>query len=82
MTTTAETPVTCTAVDAARERLQRQDAGAPAPGERLDIAEVAARTGVTAHTLRYYERIGCSPSSATRAGTAATAPTTSVAWCS
>ena len=24
----------------------------------LSIAEVAARTGVTAHTLRYYERIG------------------------
>jgi DNA-binding transcriptional MerR regulator len=27
-------------------------------GETLTIAEVAERTGVTAHTLRYYERIG------------------------
>jgi DNA-binding transcriptional MerR regulator len=27
-------------------------------GESLTIAEVAERTGVTAHTLRYYERIG------------------------
>jgi len=26
--------------------------------EALSIAEVAERTGVTAHTLRYYERIG------------------------
>lgn len=34
----------------------------PAPtlddGEHLAIADVAARCGVTAHTLRYYERIG------------------------
>jgi DNA-binding transcriptional MerR regulator len=34
----------------------------PAPtlddGEHLTIAEVAERCGVTAHTLRYYERIG------------------------
>ena len=29
-----------------------------AAGETATIAEVAARTGVTAHTLRYYERIG------------------------
>lgn len=27
-------------------------------GEQLAIAEVAALTGVSAHTLRYYERIG------------------------
>lgn len=27
-------------------------------GVSLSIAEVAERTGVTAHTLRYYERIG------------------------
>lgn len=27
-------------------------------GDVLTIADVAARTGVTAHTLRYYERIG------------------------
>ncbi|HEX6418874.1 MAG TPA: MerR family transcriptional regulator [Acidimicrobiales bacterium] len=39
--------------------------GAPDTGEAggaddrpLGIAEAAARTGVTAHTLRYYERIG------------------------
>ncbi|MDD9372104.1 MAG: MerR family transcriptional regulator [Acidimicrobiales bacterium] len=32
---------------------------APEPlAEAMSIAEVAARTGVTAHTLRYYERIG------------------------
>lgn len=30
----------------------------PAEGEVLSIAEVAERTGLTAHTLRYYERIG------------------------
>lgn len=29
-----------------------------APRTGLTIAEVAERTGVTAHTLRYYERIG------------------------
>ncbi|MDN5917526.1 MAG: MerR family transcriptional regulator [Pseudonocardia sp.] len=58
MTTTAETPATRTAVDEARDRLQRQEAGAPDADQRLDIAEMAARTGVTAHTLRYYERIG------------------------
>jgi DNA-binding transcriptional MerR regulator len=28
------------------------------PDDRLTIAEVAERAGVTAHTLRYYERIG------------------------
>jgi DNA-binding transcriptional MerR regulator len=28
------------------------------PPVALTIAEVAERTGVTAHTLRYYERIG------------------------
>ena len=31
---------------------------APDVGVGLSIAEVAERTGVTAHTLRYYERIG------------------------
>ncbi|HET6948936.1 MAG TPA: MerR family transcriptional regulator [Acidimicrobiales bacterium] len=29
-----------------------------APTVALSIAEVAVKTGVTAHTLRYYERIG------------------------
>jgi DNA-binding transcriptional MerR regulator len=45
-------------VDAALERLQRQDAAVPAPDATLTIAEMAERTGVSAHTLRYYERIG------------------------
>jgi DNA-binding transcriptional MerR regulator len=45
-------------VDAALDRLQRQDAAVPAPGATLTIAEMAERTGVSAHTLRYYERIG------------------------
>jgi DNA-binding transcriptional MerR regulator len=45
-------------VDAALDRLKRQDAAVPAPGATLTIAEMAERTGVSAHTLRYYERIG------------------------
>jgi DNA-binding transcriptional MerR regulator len=45
-------------VDAALDRLHRQDAEVPAPGVTLAIAEMAERTGVSAHTLRYYERIG------------------------
>jgi DNA-binding transcriptional MerR regulator len=45
-------------VDAALDRLRRQDAAAPAPDATLSIAEMAERTGVSAHTLRYYERIG------------------------
>jgi DNA-binding transcriptional MerR regulator len=44
-------------VDAALDRLQRQDAAVPAPDATLTIAEMAERTGVSAHTLRYYERI-------------------------
>jgi DNA-binding transcriptional MerR regulator len=47
-----------TAVDQALERLNRQDAGTPAPDATLTIAEMAERAGVTAHTLRYYERAG------------------------
>ncbi|MFP5022319.1 MerR family transcriptional regulator [Pseudonocardia phyllosphaerae] len=42
----------------ATARLERQEVGGPAPGETLDIAATAERSGVTAHTLRYYERIG------------------------
>ena len=30
----------------------------PVPQEGLTIAEAARRTGVSAHTLRYYERAG------------------------
>lgn len=30
----------------------------PLPAETLTIAEVAERTGLTAHTLRYYEKAG------------------------
>lgn len=64
MTTTADLrtdtdqPPATPAVAAALARLERQNASALADGERLDIASVAERTGVTAHTLRYYERIG------------------------
>jgi DNA-binding transcriptional MerR regulator len=45
-------------VDDALDRLRRQDASVPQPGTTLSIAEMAQRTGITAHTLRYYERIG------------------------
>ncbi|TQM13493.1 MerR family transcriptional regulator [Pseudonocardia kunmingensis] len=45
-------------VDAALDRLKRQDAAVPDQGATLTIAEMAERTGVSAHTLRYYERIG------------------------
>lgn len=45
-------------VDTALDRLRRQDASAPAADTTLTIAEMAERTGVSAHTLRYYERIG------------------------
>lgn len=39
-------------------RLRRQESGAPADGVSLGIAEIAERTGISPHTLRYYERIG------------------------
>lgn len=45
-------------VHRALDRLRRQDATVPEPGTTLSIAEMAERTGVSAHTLRYYERIG------------------------
>ncbi|OLT07323.1 hypothetical protein BJF90_14450 [Pseudonocardia sp. CNS-004] len=45
-------------VDAALDRLRRQDAAVPTADATLTIAEMAERTGVSAHTLRYYERIG------------------------
>lgn len=35
-------------------------------GERLSIGEVAQRTGLSAHTLRYYERAGLVPNPITR----------------
>ncbi len=47
-----------TTVDDALGRLRRQDAAPPEPGATLTIAEMAQRTGVMAHTLRHYERIG------------------------
>lgn len=47
-----------TTVEDALDRLRRQDSAPPEPGSTLSIAEMAERTGVTAHTLRYYERIG------------------------
>jgi DNA-binding transcriptional MerR regulator len=45
-------------VEGVRERMRCQDVSAPEPGQTLSIAETAERVGVTAHTLRYYERIG------------------------
>jgi DNA-binding transcriptional MerR regulator len=36
----------------------RQAPGRPGPREGLSIAEAAHRTGVSVHTLRYYERAG------------------------
>src|ERR1700755_2257256 len=45
-------------VEQALDRLRRQEAAVPEPGSALSIAEMAERTGVSAHTLRYYERIG------------------------
>ena len=47
-----------TTVEDALDRMRRQDTAPPEPGSSLSIAEMAERTGVTAHTLRYYERIG------------------------
>ncbi|MFC4942103.1 MerR family transcriptional regulator [Pseudonocardia sp. GCM10023141] len=47
-----------TTVECAADRLRMQEEREPAPDATLTIAEVAERTGVTAHTLRYYERIG------------------------
>jgi DNA-binding transcriptional MerR regulator len=45
-------------VDGLLDQLRRQDLSVPEPGRSLTIAETAERTGVSAHTLRYYERIG------------------------
>jgi DNA-binding transcriptional MerR regulator len=45
-------------VHRALDRLRRQDAAVPESGVMLSIAETAERTGVSAHTLRYYERVG------------------------
>jgi len=39
-------------------RLAAQNAAVVTLDETLSIAEMAQRAGVTAHTLRYYERIG------------------------
>lgn len=51
-------PVAPNLVDQALARLRQQDEAVPAAGTTLTIAEMAERTGLTAHTLRYYERIG------------------------
>ncbi len=39
-------------------RLRRQETAGVSADDRMTIAEVAERSGVTAHTLRYYERVG------------------------
>ena len=52
------TTAAVTGTEQALERLRRQDASVPDPDAMLTIAEVAQRCGVSAHTLRYYERIG------------------------
>lgn len=57
---------------------------------RYTISEVAARTGLSAHTLRWYERIGLMPhvgretswSGERRPGSAGTANATSASWTS
>ncbi|MFF7364797.1 MerR family transcriptional regulator [Streptomyces sp. NPDC008125] len=51
MTVTQSTPV----------RLVPQQVSPPGRTARYTISEVAARTGLTAHTLRWYERIGLMP---------------------
>ena len=51
-------------------------------GETRTIAEVAERTGVTAHTLRYYERIGLLSVPATAPVTGSTRRTRWPASCS
>ena len=45
-------------IDRALDRLRHQDAAVPEAGSTLTIAQMAVRTGVGAHTLRYYERVG------------------------
>ncbi|MGW2841342.1 MerR family transcriptional regulator [Streptomyces sp. NPDC001493] len=51
MTVTHSTPV----------RLVPQQVSPPGRTVRYTISEVVARTGLTAHTLRWYERIGLMP---------------------
>ncbi|MGI5131852.1 MerR family transcriptional regulator [Pseudonocardia sp. CA-107938] len=55
---TASVDVATPLLDQAMARLQAQETTAPPEGSTLSIAEMAERTGVSAHTLRYYERIG------------------------
>ncbi len=55
---TASVDVATPLHDQALARLRTQETAAPPEGATLSIAEMAERTGVTAHTLRYYERIG------------------------
>jgi len=50
--------MTTEAVTEQLDRLRTQHAADVGPDDRLTIAEVAQRAGVSAHTLRYYERIG------------------------
>jgi DNA-binding transcriptional MerR regulator len=55
---TASVDVATPLHDQTLARLRTQETAAPPEGTTLSIAEMAERTGVTAHTLRYYERIG------------------------
>lgn len=47
--------------DSSRVRAVREREADPAPPARYTISEVAERTGLSAHTLRWYERIGLMP---------------------
>ncbi|MGW7520799.1 MerR family transcriptional regulator [Streptomyces sp. NPDC054796] len=57
--TAAETKTATETADAGAAR----ETVSPRPGgqDRYTISEVAARTGLSAHTLRWYERIGLMP---------------------
>ncbi|WP_406860717.1 MerR family transcriptional regulator [Streptomyces sp. HUAS MG47] len=62
-TTTADTTTadTTTADMTTADCATATAAAGPAPKDRYTISEVAALTGLTAHTLRWYERIGLMP---------------------
>ncbi|MFI5521266.1 MerR family transcriptional regulator [Streptomyces platensis] len=67
MTVTQSEPVVSGATVTGRLSTPRSDCGAglshprPAGRDQYTISEVAAYTGLSAHTLRWYERIGLMP---------------------